>query len=406
MNLLQFSIRNVCRHKQRSLITIGAMAFAAFIIMFFDAFLEGFIQTMVQNSVGMNLGTIQIHAEGYRDDPDLYKRIKNPDKLIEKLYANGFSATQRIYGFGLAASGSKSSGAWLRGIDLKNEPLVTQINKHISSGSWLDGKDLMGVVIGKKLSKILDVGVGDEVIILSQATDGSMANDLYRVRGILKSVGNGVDRGAFFMTDRAFRELMVLPEGAHEIAIVGKYHEEDLQKITDEVANLASGLEILNWRQLQPFIAKMIDTSEAGTFIMMFIIYTAIGMVILNAMLMNVFERIHELGVMKAIGFSPWRVAGMLFFEAMIQAAAACLLTLIFGLPVVYYFQTHGIDLSSLVSSTTMVGIAMDPIWHCRITFKSIATPTIFLFLLAALAVIYPAAKAALIRPVEAIYYK
>ena len=406
MNLLQFSIRNVCRHKQRSLITIGAMAFAAFIIMFFDAFLEGFIQTMVQNSVGMNLGTIQIHAEGYRDDPDLYKRIKNPDKLIEKLYANGFSATQRIYGFGLAASGSKSSGAWLRGIDLKNEPLVTQINKHISSGSWLDGKDLMGVVIGKKLSKMLDVGVGDEVIILSQATDGSMANDLYRIRGILKSVGNRVDRGAFFMTDRAFRDLMVLPEGAHEIAIVRKYHGEDLQKITDEVANLASGLETLNWRQLQPFIAKMIDTSEAGTFIMMFIIYTAIGMVILNAMLMNVFERIHELGVMKAIGFSPWRVAGMLFFEAMIQAAAACLLTLIFGLPVVYYFQTHGIDLSSLVSSTTMVGIAMDPIWHCRITFKSIATPTIFLFLLAALAVIYPAAKAALIRPVEAIYYK
>jgi ABC-type lipoprotein release transport system permease subunit len=53
-----------------------------------------------------------------------------------------------------------------------------------------------------------------------------------------------------------------------------------------------------------------------------------------------------------------------------------------------------------------MVGIAMDPIWHCRITFKSIATPTIFLFLLATLAVIYPAAKAALIRPVEAIYYK
>jgi ABC-type lipoprotein release transport system permease subunit len=69
--------------------------------------------------------------------------------------------------------------------------LVTQINKHISSGSWLDGKDLMGVVIGKKLSKMLDVGVGDEVIILSQSTDGSMANDLYRVRGILKSENGG-----------------------------------------------------------------------------------------------------------------------------------------------------------------------------------------------------------------------
>jgi ABC-type lipoprotein release transport system permease subunit len=215
-----------------------------------------------------------------------------------------------------------------------------------------------------------------------------------------------MDRAGFFMVDRSFRDLMVLPDGTHEIAITLNNHEEDLQKITDEVVHLAKGLDVLNWRQLQPIIAQMIDSSEAGTFVMMFIVYTAIGMVILNAMLMNVFERIHEIGVMKAIGFSPWNVAGMLFSEAMLQAAAACILTLIFGLPVVYYFQTHGIDLSSLTSSTAIVGIAMDPVWYCRITLKSIATPIIFLFLLAGLAVIYPAVKAALIRPVEAIYYR
>ncbi len=356
--------------------------------------------------MGMNLGDIQVHAKGYRDDPDLYKRIENTGELIEKLESEGFFATQRIYGFGLAAFGPKSSGVRLRGIDLKHESRVTQINRHVFSGSWLDEDDFKGVVIGKNLSKILNARVGDEVIVLSQATDGSMANDLYRVRGILKSIGGGVDRAGFFMLDRAFRDLMVLPQGAHEIAIMRKDRKADLQTETDKVANLAEGLEVLNWRKLQPFLAKMMDTSDAGTIVMMFIIYSAIGMVILNAMLMSVFERIHEFGVMKAIGVSPSMVAGMIYTEAMIQTAAAGFLTLIIGLPVVLYFQSHGIDVSSLTGSTTIVGVALDPVWYCRVTTESIVLPIIFLFILVALAVIYPAIKASVIQPVKAIYYR
>ena len=406
MNLLLFSIRNVGRNKQRSLITIAAMSFAAFILMFYATFLEGLTQSMERNSVGMDLGDIQVHAKGYRDDPDLYKRIEKPGELIEKLQSEGFFATQRIYGFGLAAFGPKSSGVRLRGIDMKHESRVTQINRHVFSGSWLDEDDFKGIVIGKKLSKILDARVGDEVIVLSQATDGSMANDLYRVRGILKSIGGGVDRAGFFMLDMAFRELMVLPEGAHEIAVTRKDRMADLQTETDKVVNLAEGLEVLNWRKLQPFLAKMMDTSNAGTIVMMFIIYSAIGMVILNAMLMSVFERIHEFGVMKAIGVSPSMVAGMIYTEAMIQTAVAGFLTLIIGLPVVFYFQSHGIDMSSLTGSTTIVGVALDPVWYCRVTTESIVLPIIFLFILVALAVIYPAIKASVIQPVKAIYYR
>jgi ABC-type antimicrobial peptide transport system permease subunit len=129
-------------------------------------------------------------------------------------------------------------------------------------------------------------------------------------------------------------------------------------------------------------------------------------MVILNAMLMSVFERIHEFGVMKAIGVSPSMVAGMIYTEAMIQTAAAGFLTLIIGLPVVLYFQSHGIDVSSLTGSTTIVGVALDPVWYCQVTTESIVLPIIFLFILVALAVIYPAIKASVIQPVKAIYYR
>jgi len=220
MKILSIASRNVFRNWHRTLVTTLAMAFSGFIMTLFAALMAGMLQTSERNAVAMNLGDIQIHAEGYRDDPDLYNRIDNPAGLVNKLQQAGFHATQRIYGFGLAAAGSTSAGVQMRGINLKNEATVTQVHKHVMQGQWLSDSDPMGVVIGRKLARTLGVRPGDEVIIISQATDGSMANDLYTVRGILKSIGEQVDRAGFFMVEGSFRELMVLPEGAHEIAVM------------------------------------------------------------------------------------------------------------------------------------------------------------------------------------------
>lgn len=405
MKILSIASRSVFRNWRRTLITTLAMGFSGFIMILFAALMAGMLQTSERNAVAMNLGDIQIHAKGYRDDPDLYNRIDSTADLVNKLQQAGFHATQRIYGFGLAAAGSASAGVQMRGVSLKNEATVTQVHKHVMQGQWLADSDPMGVVIGRKLARTLGVRPGNEVIIIGQATDGSMANDLYTVRGILKSIGEEVDRAGFFMVERSFRELMVLPEGAHEIAVMRPDRSSDLESATAQVAAIARGYETLNWRQLQPVIARLLDLADAQTIIMILITYVAVAMVILNAMLMSVFERIREFGIMKAIGVTPWQLMTLVYSETMIQVVIASVISLASGWSAAHYFQKNGIDLSAIASSTSFGGVAIDPIWNAHVTTEALALPVVFLFIIAAAAVIYPAIKAAVIRPVKAIHY-
>lgn len=408
MNIFAMAFRNVLRNRHRTVTTVLAMAFAAGLMIFYASLMEGFVDSMEKNAVGVSVGEIQIHAEGYRDDPDLYKRIENYSALIKKLEGKGFRAVPRLYGFGLAAAKNTSSGVMIEGVDLIREPLVTTLNLHILEGAWFSGENPKEVVIGRKLARSLGVGIGDEVVIVGQAADGSMANDLFYVRGILKSVGEKIDLGGFLIYASAFRELMVLPHGTHEMAVVRQGTETNLKDAVKTVSKIASGYETKSWRELMPVLARMLDVSKASLLVMLFITYIAIGMVALNSMLMSVFERIREFGIMKAIGAEPFVIVKIIFTEAVVQVFAASVLAVAFGVPVSLYYETHGIDLTSLTGSSTLAGIggvAFDAIWYCHVTPFTVTAPLIIMTAFVLTAVIYPGVKAAFIRPVEALHH-
>ncbi|MDX8410770.1 MAG: FtsX-like permease family protein [Mariprofundaceae bacterium] len=407
MKILTLASRNVLRGWHRTLVTTLAMAFACFIMILFASLMEGMIQGSEYQVVSMNMGDIQIHAEGYRDDPDLYTRIDDADGLVASLEQQGFHAASRIYGFGLAAANMASAGVQLRGIDLAHEMQVTQLYKHMGKGEWLDAADGHGVVLGKKLAGALGVDLGDELVFVGQSADGFIANDLFIVRGVLKSVSDGIDRTGMFMPMPALRELMAVPDGAHEIVVLRPDRAMGLTQATGQVAAVAAGLETKNWKQLMPVVARMLETADVQTLIMLVITYIAVAMVILNAMLMSVFERIHEFGIMKAIGVSPWQIVRLIYAETTIQTCVASLLALFSGWWAADYYARYGIDMSSLGGgSISYGGIAFDPIWYAYVTPEAVLTPIVFLFVIVALAVVYPATKAAVIRPVQAIYFR
>ncbi len=262
------------------------------------------------------------------------------------------------------------------------------------------------MVLGRKLARSLDVKVGSEVVIVGQASDGSMANDLYQVRGILKTVSEAIDRSGFFMVEDAFRELMYLPDGAHEIAVMRPDRNDDLESATAAVRRVAGDNEVLNWKQLNPVMARMLETMDAQIIVMILITYIAVGMVILNAMLMSVFERIREFGVMKALGVLPWQLGLMIILETLIQVIIAAILAALAGWRAVSYFAEQGIDMADvgMVSSTSVAGIAIDPIVYMKMVPSAITYPVVFLFVIALLSVLYPMMKAMLVQPVRAIH--
>jgi len=406
MRILTLASRNVRRSWQRSLVTMLAMAFACFIMIFFASLMEGMMQGSERSVVSMNMGDIQIHAPGYRDDPDLYTRIDDAEALLSGLNEKGFRAAGRIYAYGLLAANMASSGVQLRGINLKQESEVTELFKHLGSGVWLDDNDAQGVVLGKKLAGTLGVELGDELVFIGQSADGYMANELFKVRGVLKSVSDGIDRMGLFMPMDTLRELMTIPDGVHEIVVIREDRTMDLESETAKVQALAAGLEVKNWKQLMPVVARMIETADVQIMIMLVIFYIAVATVVLNAMLMNVFERIHEFGIMKALGVSPMQLVGLIFAETFIMTLLAAVTGLASGWWVSDYYRLHGIDMSGLAGSISYGGIAFDPVWYAAITPEALFYPVFFLLVIAGLAVIYPATKAALLSPVKAIYFR
>ncbi len=399
------SARNLTRNKRRTLITVGAMSFSIAVMIVYAGLMEGFFHVFKENAVDMDLSKMQIHAKGYLDNPSIYNRIDQSDELIDKLEQNGFRAAPRFYGFALAASGNASAGVQLRGVDVVREKKVTKLYQHVRMGSWLSPDDEKGVVIGRALAKTLNVHIQDEIVILGQAMDGSIANDIFRVKGILKSVSAGIDRAGFFMTTEAYRNLLSFSGGAHEIAIQFP-SGIPLASAVSTVRKIAPDQDIADWKHLAPALAQLFDSLKVTMMLTYIIAYAAIGMLVLNAMLMAVFERIRELGIMKAVGLSPGRILTMIILESAIMTGLAAAAGLLTGLPISFYLQTHGIDLSGFGNGLLISGIAMDPVWRTRVTFGTVLKPIYFMAIMVFTAIIYPGFKAAFVRPIKAITHR
>jgi putative ABC transport system permease protein len=130
-------------------------------------------------------------------------------------------------------------------------------------------------------------------------------------------------------------------------------------------------------------------------------------MLTMNAMLMGVFERIPVFGVMKAVGFSGGKLFVLIVCETLVQVTLAAILAVALGWPLSTYFERNPIDFSFLLkSSSTIAGVAFEPQWYCMVSSSSVLQPVIFLYVVSLLAICYPALKAAMISPVNAIHHQ
>lgn len=395
--------RNVWRNRRRTIVTVSAMSFALFVMILYSAMVEGYLEGMERSILDLEVGDVQVFAGDFRENPSLYTVIEEPEKLIEPLSADGFTASARVLAFGLAAAGESSAGVSFRGVDVEQDATVSNIHEEVAEGRWLDPGDPKGVVLGRRLARILAVGVGDEIVVLTQGSDGAMAYDLYDVRGILRGIADATDRSGVFLNQSALRELLEVPTGVHQI-IVRRPEEVDLAQAATRVSGFAPDLDVQTWRQLMPTLASLLESSRSAMVMMSFIMYVAIGMLILNAMLMAVFERIRELGVLKALGVGPFEVLRLILLESGIQTALAMIAGTICAIPVVLYLQDTGLNLQSLAGVSVM-GIAFDPHWRAVITVDVFTSPVVMLAIVVAIAVLYPAIKASTIRPVEAMHH-
>jgi ABC-type lipoprotein release transport system permease subunit len=403
-SIIRLSFRNVLRAKRRTAITTLAMAFALGVMIIYLSLMGGFNRSMAENAVSMQMGSIQVHAPQYLETKSAYKKIENPEAYVDAINSEGFKAVQRLFSSGLAAKSDSSAGVLIEGVDPAAENWAFTLPRQLLEGRWLDSADPKGVVLGKRLAASLSAKTGDEIVVVSQASDGSTANDLFRVRGILKSVSELTDRAGFIMPISTFREFMVIQKGAHEIAVMIP-QGYNLDSAVSAVRLICKGQDIRSWQRLNPALANIINIFQVVMVFLIIITFIAISIVILNAMLMAVFERIREYGLMKALGVTPFDIFRMVIIEILLQAVAAAVIGMAFGIPLSILMETYGIDLSVLVEGATISGIAVNIALFSYLSASDIYMPLAAMFVFSLTAGAIPAVRAARLDAVKAIHY-
>ena len=405
MKLVKMSWRNLWRNSTRTNVTITAVALCIAILIIFQSLIIGLIGKAVYNTTNLVVGEVQIHAAGYLDDRSIYKSLKNVEEIRAVAKENNIGMVERSYGFGLISSGTKSAGTQFWGIDPESELKYFDFANHIDEGNFLTKTSLKKVVLGNKLARSLAAELGTELVIFVQGADGSLGNELFYVTGILGNVADNIDRGAAIILRDDFDILFSTNNLIHEIALnsKGKLEAEEIQKL---MSAKAAGVAVETWKELMPTIAIMTEKMSVFMLTMFSLIFTiAASLGVMNTLVMSTYDRMKEVGIIRAIGATPWLIIRQVSLEAILLTILASIIGTVIGLSIAIYLQVYGIDISGK-GNLAIGGIVFDPIWRASVSLKSVFLPVVLMMLTSIVASIYPASIAARIKPVEAIHYK
>ncbi len=400
MIVLKIAFRNIFRQKRRTVFTILSM-FGGFVLAaLFIGMADGTYNQIINKFTRNQMGHIQIHEKTFLDRPSLYKTINNFKKIDKELQNIDEidSLCPRLYSAGLASVKEKSTGVRIIGIDSKRENETTQFNNKIIKGRGFSDIDSHEVIIGKTLAKILKAGLNDEVVIVSQGADGSIANDLYKVIGILETGDDITDRISFYLNLKDAQELLVLEGKVHEIAITIKKLSNvyKVNNIVEEKINNPQ-LSVEPWQVFAKSFYLAMKADKEGMWIMLLIIVLVVAVGVLNTVLMAVLERQREYGVLKAIGTKPFQI----FKQVVLEVNILAIFCMIFGIGVAFFinsfFSTHAIATFKDIAYGGMKFNSM----YAEINARSFYIPAITVFLAANLVSIFPALKAAKTEPAK-----
>jgi len=311
-----------------------------------------------------------------------------------------------------------SSQVGIIAVDPVREGRVTTMPSKVVAGTYLardyrNGQGIPQILIGDQLARILMVKPGDRLGLDILTRDGFPMDEMVEVAGLFNSGMDNLDRSLTFVHLRMAwdPQLMNLVEPAsgtpliHELAV----------RLPDGVDNVAvaarlerrlSGLRLSAWpwQKVEPAMASMVKLQDASVAILLVIILAIAALGTMNTMLMSVFERIREFGVLKSVGMRPWFVARLILLETLLMTLVSMVLGGFMGLLLTGWLYYYGLDFSSLMpDGFSYQGIVIDPVWRAVLTVDTLLVPLALMSVVSLIVAVWPAVRAARIKPVEAL---
>jgi ABC-type lipoprotein release transport system permease subunit len=397
--------RNVMRNRRRTLITLAAISSGLAAIILFFGLSNGFHDQWITNSVRVYTGHIVIFAEEYRDERNLNRKIENSDDLI--IWLDGMpgveTATPRIHINGLVSTARNSAMALVRGINPARETRIAGLRERIVEGSYLDSDNARQILIGHKMADRLNAALGEKIVLMVQAADGSIGAELFRLQGIFRLGAVDLDGSLAIIGLKDAQELAALGGGVTEAVLIMD-SPADVGKAAAALIKEfdGAGYEVLTWDQLMPQAKEMIALSNVFTYILLVIILAVVSLGILNTMLMSIMERTREFGIMRALGTRPAQIVRLVLLEAVYLGVIGTALGMTAGILLVTLLAWEGIDLSRWSGAMDLVS-SLKPIIYPALRPASVGIASLAAFATTLIAAIYPALRAARLRPVDAI---
>jgi ABC-type lipoprotein release transport system permease subunit len=421
--ILKLAARNLLRNTWRSGLTAGGIAVAVGLLIWSNAFIEGYMADMIEGATAVELGQVQVHRSDYADQQAIYKSFEPEPEMMESVRSvDGLEAVApRVEFFGLAGTERKSQTTRILGVEVGAEKDVSLLDDAIEKGRWLEPSEQgREVVLGQSLARQIGVDVGDELVVIAQAQDGSLGNDLLDVVGIVKTQNNMIDRQTAIVPLKEAQFLGALGGDVHELAIRTKQPDQAeavadavrqrladrrIEAIGDDGEPKEVGYTVRAWQDLVPEMHQMIQVSRSSIWIYYIIIYFIAALGILNTQRMSALERRREFGVIQAIGMSPGRLFGVVMLETVLLSMFGALLGVLAGGGLSIYHAAYGFDMGIFASHDTfsMLGVGMSAHVYFIVTLEGVLQPVLALLPVAILCGLWPALTSANLDPASAI---
>ncbi len=395
--------RNLWRNSRRTAITLIVVSVGLWSVLFFNSFLNAWMQSSKDATLKLLLGAGQIHAVGYMDDPSIDTLMTPPTAaLLEALNGPMIAAwTTRLQLPGVVQSEYKTLPINILGVDPADERLISTLPGKLAEGRYLTDLDDDTVVLGLHLAERLKTGLGRRVILMSQNQDGTLSEQSFDVIGLFDA-DQGTEDFFAFTGRNAAQRFVGLDDKIAQI-VVTLTPEADLDQAFDSLRTAAPDLDVRSWKELNLFLASTDSYMGIFIYIWLGVVFSMMAIGIVNTQLMAVFERTHEFGLLRALGMKPRLVLLMVSLESAMLVGAGVVVGIVISSLSIWALY-GGIDLSGFAAGVEMAGGG--EMVYMKFDLASFVIFSLIIWLLGILVALWPARRAAKSSPVEAMRHE
>jgi len=398
---LRLAWRNLWRNYRRTLIMLGAIAVGAWAMIFMTALMRGMVDDMVDDGIRTLPGHVQIHHPGFRDDPTVANVMAPPSgTLLDALKDSDVVAwTTRVRVPAVISSERDTRGVTLIGIEPERERNLSFVADDVVEGRYLEGPDDDGLIVGRKLVDTLETGLGKRVVVMSQDQDNQIADRGFRIVGIFDAKLEQNELAYVFGGESTVQAFLGIGDAISEVAILGHDYRH-VDGLTSSIAAAGPDLDVQPWTELDPYLSAMVGVMDGFVVVFIVVVFLALSFGLVNTLVMAVFERVREIGLMLALGMTPRSILGQIVAESVLLLVIGLVIGNLAAVATIEPLK-GGIDVSIVGEGMEMWGSSS--VLTPALYLKDVVMANVIVLVLGFFASLSPAWRASRYDPIRAI---